>query len=90
MLEDLRHFNPRLYRQLKALAADFQAEGPVYQAVSSNYHLRGSEFKALAQRVQEVDAIITRDCKAGQYRFDLDPRAFLQSGANPTTDVACE
>jgi hypothetical protein len=90
MLEELRHFNPRLYRRLKELAADFRNRGPVFQAVSSNYHLRSSEFSALAQRMQEVDSIITRDCQAGRYRFDLDPRTFLPGSERVTDDLACE
>lgn len=90
MLEELRHFNPRLYRRLRELAADFREQGPVYQAISRNYHLRSSELKSVAQRVAEVDAIIARDCEAGRYRFDLDPRVFLAAGASVATDVACE
>ena len=77
MLVGLRHFNPHLYRRLKDLAADFGSNGPVYSAMANNYHLRSSEFRSVVQRMQEVDAIITRDCQAGRYRFDLDPRYFL-------------
>lgn len=89
MLNGLRHFNPELYRRLKALAADMAAKGPVYRAVAGNYHLPGRELEAIASRAAELDRIITADCKAGRYRFDLVPATVLQQ-AQPPKDISCD
>ena len=89
MITGLRHFNPDLYKRLKALAADMEAQGPMYRAMAGNYHLTSSELASIATRVAELDQTITADCKAGKYRFDLVPSVILGE-AEPPADVACE
>lgn len=89
MLTGLRHFNPSLYRRIKTLAADMAARGPIFRAIASNYHLRTHEAEAIAKRAAEVDRVITEDCKAGNYRFDLLPTAIL-GDAPPAVEVNCE
>ena len=89
MLGDLRHFNPVLYERLGVLAEDMVAKGPVYQAIAGNYHLSSREVAAIANRVGEVHQIITADCKAGNYRFDLLPAAILGQ-VEPPVDIACD
>jgi hypothetical protein len=89
MLTGLRHFNPSLYRRLKMLAGDMAAQGPVYQALANNYHLRSGEVASIVDRVAEVDQIISRDCRAGNYRFDLRPTEVLGETA-PAAEVSCD
>ena len=89
MLKNLRHFNPTLYQRLKALTRDFEEAGPIYQAIQSNYHLSKKEVAAIRQRAAEIDDIITSDCRAGRYRFDLTPTNILTSG-NELTEVSCD
>ncbi len=89
MLSGLRHFNPVLYERLGGLAEDMIAKGPVYQAIAENYHLSSREVAAIADRIGEVRQLITADCKAGNYRFDLEPGVIL-GNAEPPKDIACE
>lgn len=89
MFIGLKHFNPALYRSIKSFAADMAVKGPVYQALASNYHLRDREVEAIARRAAEIDEVITADCKAGHYRFDLLPAVIL-GGAQPAEEVSCE
>ena len=89
MITGLRHFNPELYQRLKALAADMAAQGPVYRAIADNYHLTSGELASITARFAELDQVITADCKAGRYRFDLAPSVILGQ-AKPPVEVACE
>jgi hypothetical protein len=90
MLEGLRHFDPQLYRRLRALAADFATRGPLYQAVASNYHLRTRELEGIARRAAALDQLISRDCRAGHYRFDLTPADLLGAAAETPEPIPCD
>ena len=57
--------------------------------IQSNYHLSKKEVAAIRQRAAEIDDIITSDCRAGKYRFDLTPTNILTSG-NELTEVSCD
>ena len=90
MLDGLRHFNPALYKRLKLLAGDLAGRGPVYQSIAANYHLRTREVEAIVARMAELDRIITADCQAGRYRFDLQPVDILLQPAPAGASIACD
>lgn len=89
MLKHLRHFSPSLYVKLKGLAKDIAEQGPVYRAIANNYQLTKRDTAAIVGRIAEVDQIITADCKAGNYRFDLTRQNILQGSAS-VVKVACD
>ncbi|KZX58305.1 hypothetical protein A3709_02245 [Halioglobus sp. HI00S01] len=89
MLKNLQHFNPVRYQRLKALARDLETQGPMYQALLDNYHLSKREVLNISTRADEIARIITADCKAGKYRFDLTPDNVLEQ-RNTATEIACD
>ncbi len=89
MIEGLRHFDPALYRRLKVLAADFAAQGPVYRAIASNYHLPERELAAIGKRLAALDRTITAACEAGNYRFDLTAARLLGGTGTRADAPAC-
>ena len=91
MLEQLRHFDPALYRRLAELAADFRTRGPLYQAIASNYYLPRRELDNIALRVEEAHSLVQKACISGQLMFDLGHTSILsrvspQAQDTPTCD----
>lgn len=90
MLERLRHYHPRTYRQLLAMARDFNARGPLYQQVRSSYGLSEAEFVRIAGNVRQAAALLQSSCRAGQLRFDLDPEAVVRGQTSTEVKVDCD
>lgn len=89
MLENLRHFDAALFSRLGELAADFRDQGPVYQAIESNYYLTSREFERIAKRVAEAYREVAQACKAGLLTFDLD-RIDILAGTSAAVKADCE
>ncbi|WP_187276527.1 hypothetical protein [Parahaliea maris] len=89
MINGLRHFDPTLYRRLRLLGADFATQGPVYQAIASDYHLPDSDLERIGERLQELLEVLGTACSAGELRFDLAPEAILGSSGK-AADVSCD
>jgi hypothetical protein len=90
MLDALRHYDPATYRRLLALAADFEAQGPLWNYTRTSFGLSEGEFRQIVANTREAAAILRAHCAAGRLRFDLDPEAFLRDGAVPERKVDCE
>ena len=90
MLERLRHYHPHTYRQLLAMARDFNARGPLYQQVRSSYGLSEAEFVRIAGNVRQAAALLQSSCRAGQLRFDLDPEAVVRGQTSTEVKVDCD
>jgi len=90
MLDGLRHFDPALYMRIKQLAEDFRNQGPVYQAIGTNYRIRSKELAGIARRLTEIEAVLTDACRAGALRWDLDATTIIRGSASTPVDVSCD
>lgn len=90
MLEKIRHYSTDTYRRLMRLADDFEAQGALYGYVRDSFGLSEAEFRQVLTNTGLAAAILKRSCKAGTLRFDLDPEAFLISGAVEEQEVDCD
>jgi hypothetical protein len=90
MLEKIRHYNPRTYRQLIALDDDLAAKGKLYAYLRDTFGLTEVQLAHAVTGVHEASAILRSSCKAGKLRFDLDPDAFLATGKAVAHKVDCE
>lgn len=90
MLEALRHHHPHTYRQLLAMARDFDARGALYDQVRSSYGLSGAEFERISGNVRQAAAVLKASCHAGKLRFDLDPEAVVRGHTPAQAKVDCE
>ena len=89
MLEKLRHFPVGTYRQLMALDADLQAQGPLHAYLRDSFGLSGAQFDQLVVNTALAAQILRASCERGELRLDLDPQAFLLSGSVEEADIAC-
>jgi hypothetical protein len=55
-----------------ALNSDFQAKGPIYQALSSNFTLDNSQIAMVVKNTADATKILQDSCSAGRLRFDLN------------------
>ncbi len=90
MLDGLRHYRARTYRQLLRLEADFASRGPLYQYTSTTFGLSERELAQIAANVQSAAAKLRASCKAGQLRFDVEPEEFMLAGRVVEQHVDCE
>lgn len=90
MLEKIRHYSADTYRRLIRLAADFESQGELYRYVRESFGLSDAEFRQVLTNTGLAAAILQQSCKAGALRFDLDPEAFLVSGAIEEQEVDCD
>jgi hypothetical protein len=90
MLEKIRHYNPRTYRQLIVLDEDIAAKGKLYAYLRDTFGLTEVQLAHAVTGVHEASAILRSSCKAGKLRFDLDPDAFLATGKAVAHKVDCE
>ena len=90
MLEKVRHYNPRTYRQLIALDEDLAAKGKLYAYLRDTFGLTDVQLEHAVTGVREAATILRSSCKAGKLRFDLDPDAFLATGKAVAQKVDCE
>ena len=89
MVANLRHFNAKVYKNLQALARDFQTNGPLAQNIKSNYGLNAGQYKLLSENTIEVATILRNNCVAGKLRFDLNQGDFLKG--QPTVEkISCD
>lgn len=89
MLQKLRHFPAGTYRQLMALDADLQAQGPLHAYLSDSFGLATAQFDQLVANTALAAQILRETCERGDLRLDLDPQAFLVSGSAAEADIAC-
>jgi hypothetical protein len=90
MLEKIRHYNPKTYRQLIALDKDLVAKGKLYAYLRDTFGLTEVQLEHVVAGTREAAAILRATCKAGKLRFDLDPDAFLASGKAVADKIDCE
>jgi hypothetical protein len=90
MLEKLRHFPAGTYRQLMALVADLQAQGPLHGYLRDSFGLATAQLDQLVANAALAAQILRTSCERGDLRFDLDPQAFLVSGSVTEADIACD
>jgi hypothetical protein len=90
MLEELRHYSPRLYRRLGLLAADLGAKGEIHQWMTGSAGLSQKEADTIASRVVKAFTLLRADCERGALKLDLEPAAFLQApGLGESRGASC-
>jgi hypothetical protein len=91
MLEELRHYSPRLYRRLGLLAADLAAQGPVYRWLTENAGLSRKEADTITARAVRAFDLLKTDCERGALKLDLEPaHALLAPGlGEPAAATSC-
>ncbi len=89
MLEKLRHFPPATYRKLMALQADFEAQGPLFAYVRDSFGLDARQLDQVIRNTALAAGILSETCARGDLVFDLDPEAFLVSGAVTPEPIDC-
>lgn len=77
MLQNIRHYNSGLYKQLMALNLDLSSKGPIFSFVAQNFKVTPRELQMFVTNVQEASTILQANCEAGQLKFDLSPKKFL-------------
>lgn len=90
MLEKVRRYNAKTYRQLIALDEDLASKGKLYAYLRDTFGLTEVQLEHMVTGTHEVAAILRSTCKAGKLRFDLDPDAFLATGMAVAQKVDCE
>jgi len=90
MLEELRHYSPRLYRRFGLLAADLGAKGPIYQWMTASAGLSVKEADTIASRAVEAFTLLRTDCEKGTLKLDLEPQRLLTApGPGEPEAVSC-
>jgi hypothetical protein len=89
MLDDIHHYPAPLYRQLLALEADLQAQGPLHAYLKTSFGLTEKQFAQLVKNTLLAAATLRMQCNAGAIRFDLDPEAFFLAGSATPEKVDC-
>jgi hypothetical protein len=90
MLEELRHYSPRLYRRLGLLAADLGAKGEIYQWMTGSAGLSQAEADTIASRAVEAFTLLRSDCESGALKLDLEPaQLLLAPGLAETKAASC-
>lgn len=90
MLDGLRHYRARTYRQLMRLQADFASQGPLHEYTRTTFGLSEREFASIEANVQLAATTLRESCKSGRLRFDVEPEEFLLSGRVVEQRVDCE
>lgn len=90
MLNDLRHFPAGTYRQLLKLDADLRSKGPLYAYLQTSFGIGEARFAHLVDNVATAAEILRGQCQAGTMQFDLDPEAFILTGAAVPETVECD
>ncbi len=90
MLENLRHFPAGTYRQLMRLDADLRSEGPLYTYLQTSFGIGEPRFANLVNNIAEAAEILRSQCRAGTMQFDLNPEAFILTGAAVPETVDCD
>ena len=90
MLEKLRHFDAGIYRRLMALDADLQSQGPIYQWTASSLGLDAGQIAQIVKNTNLAAGILRETCKRGDMIFDLNPKAFFETGGARADTVDCD
>ena len=90
MLEKMRHFGPDTYRKLMALDRDLQAEGALYQWLSTSLGLSDRQVAQVVKNTALAAGILRASCASGDLVFDLDPETFFVTGAMVAAEVDCD
>ena len=90
MLQKLRHFPATTYRKLKALDADFAAQGPLYAYLRDSFGLDDRQLAQVVKNTALAAEILSTTCASGALRFDLDASAFFLSGTAENLPPDCE
>ncbi|MDG1117418.1 MAG: hypothetical protein P8N72_09840 [Flavimaricola sp.] len=89
MLDNLRHFPAGTYRQLMALDADLKVQVPLHAYLGTSFGLSEAAFGNLVANVALAADTLRAQCLAGTMQFDLDPAAFILSGAVAPGVIDC-
>lgn len=89
MLQKLRHFDGGVYEKLIAMNADLQARGPIYEWLYTSLGLKEAEVRQFVNNTALATGILQDSCRAGQLRFDLNPKRFLETGDAGEDEVDC-
>lgn len=90
MLDNMRHFPAGTYRQLIRLDADLRSEGPLHAYLRTSFGIGEARFANLVGNVAVAADILRSQCRAGTMQFDLDPEAFILTGATMPETVDCD
>ena len=90
MLEKFRHMNAGTYTKLMALDRDLQAQGPLYDWVSTSVGLDASQINQIVKNTSLAAGILKDSCRAGRLRFDLSPHEFFLTGTVEEKQVDCD
>lgn len=89
MLEELAHYDPRLYRRLGELASDLAARGAAWTWLREAAGLGEREAQGIADRAGAAFELLQAQCRAGTLALDFDLAALL--AGQPAPDAAgCE
>ena len=90
MLEELRHYSPRLYRRLGLLAADLGAKGEIYRWMTGSAGLSEKEADTIASRTVKAFTLLRSDCESGALKLDLEPaQLLLAPGLGEASAASC-
>lgn len=90
MLEKLRHFDAGVYRRLMSLDADLQSQGPIYQWTAASLGLDEKQIGQIVKNTALAAGILRATCARGEMTFDLDPKAFFETGTVAPDQVVCD
>ena len=90
MLEKIRHFNPKTYKQLIKLDKDFSSKGKLYAYVKENFGLSEQQFQQIVTNTNHAAAILKESCKEKKLRFDLNPDKFFATGSTKAKRLNCD
>lgn len=90
MLEKMRHFPAATYAKLMALNADLQAEGPLHAYLRDSFGLSDAQFEQIVKNTGLAAGILSDTCKRGELAFDVEPEAFLMTGAVRPVEQGCD
>jgi hypothetical protein len=90
MLDGFRRFDPSLYQRIQQLAEDFREQGPVYQAIKTDYRIRSKELASIDQRLAEIETLLSDACRLGALRWDMDPVTIIGGAIEAPVDVSCD
>ena len=90
MLEKLRHMGGDTYAKLMALNDDLQNGGPVRSWLESSLGLSEAEVKQVAKNTALAAGILQKTCAEGNMTFDLQPKAYYETGRVEPESVPCD
>ena len=88
MLDDLRHYDPALYRRLAALATDFADNGPARQWLTGAAGISENAAQRIVDRTQTAWTTLRDACERGDLALDLVPAAVLPGRGAPVAKDA--